>query len=199
MAPRAALTIALAWLVVLSGCTTGQVPTSPTPPATPSADTASTTPSATPTWTAEQSAAIQAVDGYRAAGEQIGSNPAAFSEAQMKALLSKSAGAEVVKANVASYLSLKKSGFHYDGTTTALSTKSTRASDVGYGVEVVVTRCFDQRQVRVLDAAGAEVSEAALGYSVPDYNLRQYTVQKRNGSKSFLIYGLAKAEGACGP
>jgi len=117
----------------------------------------------------------------------------------MRALLKKWAGPEVVKSNVDSFLSLKKRGYRYDIQTNVLSTKAARASDVGYGTEVVITRCIDQRPARVLDKNGAEVSEAVLGYRVSEFILRQYTAQKRTGDKAFLVYGLAPAKGRCGP
>ena len=204
MAPTPALIAALVTCLALSACTpSGAATPSPTTPPTvpssaiPSPTTTSATPS--PTWSAEQTAAIQAVDGYRAASDQIGMNPSGFSEAEMRALLAKWAGPEVVKANVASYLTLKKHGYRYAGATTVVSTKASRASDVGYGTEVVITRCIDQRAATVLDKTGAEVSEAHVGYSIPDFLLRQYTAQKRTADSSFRVYGLGSAKGQCGP
>ncbi|MGC3994779.1 MAG: hypothetical protein QM779_11805 [Propionicimonas sp.] len=166
-----------------------------------SATASSGSPSATPspTWSADQAAAIAAVDGYRAASDQIGSDPSAFSKAQMTSLLSKWAGPAVVKANVASYLSLKKRGFRYDTGHSVLSTLASAASDTGYGTEVVVTRCIDQSPARVLDANGEEVSEQELGYQVSQFLLRQYTVQKRDADRAFRVYGLAPTKGECGP
>lgn len=117
----------------------------------------------------------------------------------MKAILKKVAGGEVVSANVGSYLSLKKRGFRYDGDATALSTKVGFAGKPSYGVEVAVTKCLDQRAIRVLDKAGREVSESELGYSIPDFNLRQYTAIKRTGSNRFLVYGISSVKGECGP
>lgn len=116
----------------------------------------------------------------------------------MRTLLKPSAGPEVVNSNVASYLDLKKRGFRYEGATAVLTTLASKASDVGYGTEVVVTRCVDQRGIRVVDKDGAEVSAEKLGYALPDFNLRQYTVQKRTTDKGFRIYGIAPAKGECG-
>ncbi len=117
----------------------------------------------------------------------------------MRSMLGKWAGPEVVKANVASYMALKKRGYRYAGTTIVVSTKASRASDVGYGWEVVLTRCIDQRAAMVLDKTGAQVGEAQLGYDIPDFLLRQYTTQKRTADASFRVYGLASAKGQCGP
>ena len=71
-------------------------------------------------------AAVEAVDAYWAAIGRIEVNPAGFSEAEMKAILGKVAGPEVVAANVGSYLGLKERGFRYDGTAVALTTKASK-------------------------------------------------------------------------
>ncbi len=204
MAPTPALIAACSVFLLLSACTPAAVTppsTSPTtaPTPTPTASQASPSVTPSPTWSADQAAAIAAVDEYRAASDQIGANPASFSEAEMRSLLAKWAGPEVVKSNVASFLSLKKRGFRYDTNTKVLTTKATRAADVGYGTEVVITRCIDQRPARVLDKDGREVSAEELGYRIPEFLLRQYTAQKRTGDKSFLVYGLAPTKGECGP
>ena len=203
MAPTPALIIALFACLLLSGCTSPET-TSPSA-ASPTASSSAVTPSSqspsaspTPTWSADQAAAIAAVDEYRAASQKIWADPAAFSEKAMRALLTPSAGPEVVNSNVASYLDLKKRGFRYEGDTSVLTTLASKSSDVGYGTEVVVTRCVDQRGIRVVDKDGAEVSAEKLGYELPDFNLRQYTVQKRTTDKGFRIYGIAPTKGECG-
>lgn len=206
MAPTPARIAVLATCMLLCGCTSA-VPTpstapsltTPSSPSATSSPTASTTPTPTPTWSVEQAAAITAVDGYRAASDKIGANPAAFTESQMRTLLGKWAGPEVVKSNVASYLKLKRQGFRYDSGTKVLTTTATRASDVGYGTEVVITRCIDQSPAQVLDKDGEVVSEAELGYKIPQFLLRQYTAQKRTDDKTFRVYGLAPTKGECGP
>lgn len=190
---------------LLVACTSVSSPTSsstgasnpPSASPTPAAPSMSSSP--TSTLSAAQLAAIDAVDGYRAASVQIGNDPSSFTEAQMRSLLGKWAGAAVVKSNVASYLWLKKKGFRYDTGTKVLSTKASEATDVGYGTQVVVTRCIDQSPAKVLDRSGAEVSAKELGYTVPQLLLRQYTVQKRTGKDAFLVYGLAPTKGQCGP
>lgn len=205
MAPTPALIATCVALALLSGCTSNGTPSSSASPGISSSPAASPSPpqspSATPsaTWSADQAAAIQVVDDYRSAIHRIEQDPSAFSEAEMKAILKKVAGGDVVTANAGSYMSLKKRGFRYDGDTTVTSTKATRASAVSYGTEVFVTRCIDQRRLRVLNKNGDQVSEAELGYSIPPFNLRQYTVVRRTGSDGFLVYGLAPAKGECGP
>lgn len=203
MARTPALIAVVIMALLCASCTSAGPPSTPSVPATASATTGSTQVSSsaapTATWSPEQAAALLAVDGYRAASDEIGANPAKFSEAQMRSMLKRWAGPEVVKSNVASFVALKKRGFKYEINTTVLTTKASRASDVGYGTEVVVTRCIDQRPAKVLDKNGAEVSQEELGYRVPEFLLRQYTAQKRTADKTFLVYGLAPAKGECGP
>jgi len=206
MAPTPALIAAVACVVLLVGCTSTAPPYASSPTQT-SGDPASsntssptaTSPSPTPTWSDEQTAAVQAVDGYRAAIRPIAEDPASFSQARMREILKKVAGGKVVDANVGSYMSLKKRGFRYDGDPVAVSTEVSDVSRPSYGVEVFVTKCLDQREVRVLDTAGREIPESELGYPVPDFNLRQYTVIKETGTNRFLVFGLASAKGECGP
>ncbi len=204
MASSSSLVVGCLAAILLSACTSSSPPTGaePVPSATESRTTSASgtpTPTPTPTWSEEQAAAVEAVDAYWAAIGRIEVNPAGFSEAEMKAILGKVAGPEVVAANVGSYLGLKERGFRYDGTAVALTTKASEPSTVSYGVEVFVTRCVDQRELRIVDASGVEVSEEELGFRVPDFNLRQYTVVKTKDSDAFIVYGLDPAKGKCGP
>ena len=105
----------------------------------------------------------------------------------------------MIDANVSSYLDLQKKGLRFDGSTTVVSTLAGDVSRADYGVEVVVTRCIDQRELRALDSSGTEVGEAKLGYEIPDFNLRQYTVVKTAEAGRFLVYGLSATKGECGP
>lgn len=202
MVSRASLVVAAgAVSILLSACTPAGSP-SPSEPSTAASPTlVSATPTPTPneTWSAVERDAIAAVDAYKAAGLRIENNPAAFTEKQMKALLTPVVGPAVVKANVGSYLDLKRRGFRYDGTVRPLMTTSHGATDVGYATQVIVTRCNDQRELRVVDRDGHEVDEATLGYEVPEFNMRQYVVQKREGEKHFRVYGIGSASGSCGP
>ncbi len=202
MVSRASLVVAASAVAILvSACTPAAAPT-PSAPSTsvsPTVVSAMPTPTPTQTWSAVERDAIAAVDAYRDAGLQIENDPAAFTEKQMRALLTKVAGPEVVKANVGSYLNLKKRGFRYAGTVVPLMTISHGATDVGYATQVIVTRCNDQRGLKALDRSGREVDEATLGYAIPDFNMRQYVVQKRKGDKHFRVYGIGSASGSCGP
>jgi hypothetical protein len=195
---------------LLVGCTVSPA-TSPTPGASPTGTTqgsptatsatptAPSTPTPTTSWSPAQAAALQAVEDFRAASRAIGTNPASFTRAEMRSLLSKSSGGNVLTTTVRTYVGWKQKGFHYDGAVYDMSTSVTPEADVEYAIEVIVTKCHDQRGSRVVDKTGSEVGEAQLGYAIPDFNLRQYVVQKRTGEDRFLVQGLALAEGECGP
>ena len=102
MARTPALIAVVITAFLCASCTTAAPPSSTPPAVTPSTSITSTSPSATPTpsWSAEQEAANQAVDDYRAAIGSIEVDPAAFSAAQMTAILKKVAeeAAEVLLA-----------------------------------------------------------------------------------------------------
>lgn len=202
MARTPALIAVVITAFLCASCTTGASPSGSPTAISPSASGtvhATPSPSQSASLSTDQAAAAKAVDDYRAAIRPIANNPSAYSESQMRAILEKVAGGDVVEANLGSYLSLKKRGFRYDGDATVASTKVGAVGGPSYGVEVAITKCLDQRGIRVLDKAGREVSESELGYGVPDFNLRQYTVIKRTGTKAFLVYGIATVKGACGP
>ena len=69
----------------------------------------------------------------------------------------------------------------------------------GQGVEVHVTRCWDQRELTVVNADGATVGQAKgdEGYAYPDYNLRQYTVLRTAGESTFRVFGVQTINGSC--
>lgn len=202
MVSRAPLVVtAGAVVILLSGCTPAgsPSPSAPSNPSSPTVISATSTPSPTETWSAVERDAIAAVDAYRDAGLRIENNPTAFTEKQMRTLLTSVAGPDVVKANVSSYLNLKNRGFRYTGTVLPLMTTSHGATDVGYATQVIVTRCNDQRTLKVVDRDGREVDEETLGYKIPEFNMRQYVVQKRKGDDRLRVYGIGSASGSCGP
>ena len=197
-APLVATASALAILLAACMPAGSPSPSVPSNPASPTVTSAMPAPTPTETWSAVERDAIDAVDAYRDAGLRIENNPAAFTERQMRAVLTAVAGPDVVKANVGSYLNLKKRGFRYAGTVLPLMTTSHGATDLGYGTQVIVTRCNDQRALKVLDRDGREVDEATLGYKVPKFNMRQYVVEKRKRDERFRVYGIGSASGSCG-
>lgn len=198
MVSRASLVaVASAVALVLSACTpaASPAPSGTSGSASPTGVSASPTP--TETWSAEQSEALRAVDAYSAAGLRIGTNPADFTEKQMKATMAKVAGPEVVKANVGSYMNLRKRGFRYDGAVAVLWTDATRASSNALGTYIVVTRCIDQRGLRAVDRNGDVVPESVLGNKIPEFNLREYQVLKPEGAAVFRVFGISGPPGKC--
>lgn len=200
MVSRASLVVAAGVVAILvSACTPSGSPSPSAAPTSESPTVSSATPTPTPTQTLsrDQAAAIQAVDAYSAAGLQIGANPAGFTEKQMTALMSKVAGPAVVKANVGSFMDLRKKGLRYEGSVVPTMTIAhpEKGSD---GVEVYVTRCNDQRGLRAVDKNGQVVDEATLGYPIPAFNLRQYTVRKPAGEDHFRVFESGPIAGRCG-
>ncbi|MCA0251352.1 MAG: hypothetical protein LCH76_03485 [Actinobacteria bacterium] len=185
--------------ILLSACTTPTVDPTPTS-ATPSA-TATTvpvsppTPSPTPTWNNAQSAAVGAVERYEEVTAEIAADPSAFSAAEMTAMFAKAVGENMVKGNVDYFLEMSKRGYKEVGVRTATSTSATDVQDNGRGAEVHVTRCWDQRDLQVVDEDGKPVTDEE--FLNPPYNLRQYTALKPTGEEIFRVYGAETINGAC--
>ena len=203
---RGAIVSAVA-LALLCGCSLATVPTQSTSPSVPSSSapgqpTPSTsvaqpspTPSATETWGVEQAAAIDTVGRFAAADDQIGADPAAFTEKQMTELLKQSSGGEALESTVRWHVRLKGNGYRMVGEMVVVTTLATEPVDDGRGIEVHVTQCQDQRQGQVVDADGTPV--AADDFQIPAYNLRQYSVRKPPGEDGFRVFGFATINGPC--
>ncbi len=204
MVSRASLVVAASAVAVLvSACTPAAAPTPSGPSTSGSPSVVSVTPTPTPTqtWSAVERDAIAAVDAYKAAARWIENDPAAFTEKQMKALLTKVAGPEVVKANVGSYLDLKKRGFRYTGAAIPLMTVSHGATDVGYATQVIVTRCNDQRGLKAVDKDGREVVPEREKFRIEYWALEEAKLQRLPKPKPLaarvtLIAGGASDAGA---
>ena len=189
--------MASAAIVALVGCTpTPVVPASSGVPSATSSPTTSGSPTPSPSWSAEQQAAIDAVNGYSEASQRIGADPSKYTEAQMTAELKKYLGGEMLSANVASFMRLKKNGWHYQGDVVTVSLNATKAVDnhSSRGLEVHVTTCRDQSQRRIVDKTGT----LAQTEQPPKFNLRQLSVRKPSGVGDWRIYGIATVEGKCG-
>jgi len=190
-----AVTLALG--LGIAGCT----PTSngSTPPATQapsSSSPSSPAPSPTPSWSKGQAAAIAAVDGYSDVSLRIGTDPSKFTEAQMTAEFKKYLGPDMLKANVATFMRMRKKGWHYEGGVTVRSLAATKVVDNynARGLEVHVTACRDQTQRRIVDKAG----NLADTQQPPKFNLRQFSVRRPAGSTVWRVYGITTVEGKCG-
>lgn len=195
--------VVTAVLAALAGCTSFPTPTQTTPPATtpvstPAPTTTPTpngTPSPTSTWSAEQSAALEALAKFGAADDQIGADPSAFTEKQMRQLLEPFGGGEALESTIRWHLSLRKNGYHFSGELVVLNTVATKPVDDGRGPEVHVTRCQDQRQGKVVDSDGNPVR--GDDFKIPEYNLRQFSVRKPPGEDAFRVFGFETINGAC--
>ena len=182
-------------LAMIAGCTPSVAPTqAPTMP-TSTSMSPSTAPTPTATWSAQQTAAIEAVRNLAASDEKIGANPAAFTEKQMTQLLEPFSGGEVLKSTIGWHLRLKEHGYHFTGEIGVLSVQASKPVDEGRGIEVHVTQCQDQRQGKVVDKNGTPVDDAA--FQLPTYNLRQYAVRKPPGEDAFRVFGFETINGAC--
>ena len=191
------LAVTLAIGLGIAGCT--PTASGSTPPATvgPSATAPSSpTPSPTSTWSPEQAAAIAAVNGYSATTLRIGANPSKFNEAEMTAEFKKYLGPNMLTANVTSLMHLRRNGWHQAGEVAVLSLVATEVvnNHNERGLEVHVTACLDQSRLRIVDRSGAP----AKTDQPTRFNLRQFSVRRPAGSRSWRVYGIATATGACG-
>lgn len=195
--------VAVAAVLAVTGCTPSGEPTptpalssaTPTPSATAATPTPTPRPTHTETWSAEQAAAIEALAKFGAADDQIGADPSAFTEQQMRELLEPFGGGEALDATVRWHLLLKESGYHFAGEMVVLGTVATKPVDDGRGVEVHITRCQDQRQGQVVDADGNPVG--GDDFQIPEYNLRQFSVRKPPGEDAFRVFGFETINGKC--
>lgn len=180
--------------VALGGCTPagGSTPSvMVTPSATPTR-TASPTP--TSTWSADQTAAVAAVQGYIEASDRLASNPSGFTKAQMKAELARYS--EGGMADIAWVVAMAKKGYRQTGTAKNLRVVPTKIVNTHEerGLEVHVTVCQDQSGLQIVDSKG----EPVKGQQLQKFNLRQYTVLKRSSVKKWKVAGAATINGACG-
>lgn len=200
---RPGVTASAVALVILAGCTSSvppsesptSIPTSSASPSDAQSQSAPITPTPTPAWSVEQAAAIEAVRNLAAADGQIGNDPAAFTEKQMKTLLEPFSGGQVLTSSIKWNLRLKERGYRFTGEVLVLSVEATKPVDEGRGIEVHVTQCQDQRQGKVVDKAGSPVTDEDL--QIPDYNLRQFAVRKPPGEDAFRVFGFQTINGAC--
>jgi len=194
-------------IVVLAGCLMASCTPTVTPTTvsatassvsvTPSAPT---TPSPTPSFTlsADQQKAVAAVDGLTKTSSRLGQAPSEFTRAQMIAALRKYSGGDVPDASANSFMRLRENGWRYQGDVSIKSIMASKVSDNRnkQRLEVVVTSCQDQSQVRVMDKAGDVVKEEQE--RIPAFLLRQYTVLKPDDASAWKVYGFETVKGECG-
>ena len=189
---------------VVAGCTPLPQPTgsttapsvTPTESAAPSAST-SPFPTPSPTLNANQQAAVAAVDGLSDTTARLGGTPSQFTRAQMVTALKRYAGGKVPDASANSFMRLREKGWRYEGHVSITSMMASKVSDnrTALRSEVIVTTCRDQSQLRVVDKSGAVVAKEQA--NIPAFLLRQYTVFKPDGAKSWKVYGFDIAKGEC--
>lgn len=188
-------------LALIAGCAPSAPPTpTPTPTPTPASSPTNSPvpnvpPTPTPAWDAEQTAAIEAVEGFIGSSMKILADPSAFTSAQMSDLLATSSGGEALAASVGSFETMREKGYRVLGAIQLLSTVPTDPVDDGRGAEVHVTVCQDQTSLRPVDTDGNAVTEDR--YQYPDFLLRQFSVRKPPGEAAFLVFGFQTINGAC--
>ena len=137
--------VAVAVLLVASGCTPLVMPPSPSssvssPPSDSPTPTLSPSPSPSPspaqTLDEHQVAAIEAVDTYEAVTAEIGANPSGFTKVEMTAMFETAVGENMVKGNVDFFLAMAEQGYREVGTRQAVSIVSSEAQDNGRGTEL---------------------------------------------------------------
>lgn len=180
--------------VALGGCTPagGSTPSvMVTPSATP---TRTASPSPTSTWSADQTAAVAAVQGYIEASDRLSNNPSGFTKAQMKAELARYS--EGGMADTSWFVDMAKRGHHQTGQIKILRVVPTKVANThdDRGLEVHVLVCQDQSDLQIVNSQGKPVK----GEQMPKFNLRQYTVLKRSSVKKWKVAGAATVNGACG-
>lgn len=174
---------ATAALILLAGCglTAGATTNTPEPstsisatPASPSSPS-SISPSPTSTLSTDQQAALDALTNSDAVYAKIGQDPAAFTEKQIRADLKKVAIEPLLTNMVDSMLALKDKGYRKRGAAKVLSVKVGKIEKTSSGKRVVITRCKDQRDLAVVDKAGAK---APASWQFPEWQLQESALRQ---------------------
>lgn len=190
--PLPGIALALAALG-LAACTTGTPNTTPTATATSVTQTASATPTGTPTpsptMDADQAAAVEVVEKYSDVMAKIRANPAKYGQYKMIELLKPLAYDDMIQANLNGIRTWRNNGWRDDGTVRTISTAAGEATEItGGATRVIVTVCRDQREAKVVDAKGKEVTAKAVQF--PDFLQNTYDMRKQ-ASGTFKLWELA--------
>lgn len=188
--PAIALALAALWL---AACTTATPTTTPSATASPVAQTASATPAGTPstspTMDANQAAAVDVVERYSEVMAKVRANPAKYDQYKMIELLKPLAYDDMIQANLNGIRTWRNNGWRDDGTVRTISTAAGEATEItGGATRVIVTVCRDQREAKVVDAKGKEVTAKAVQF--PDFLQNTYDMRKR-ASGTFKLWELA--------
>lgn len=195
--PAIALTVAA---LGLAACTTATPSMTPSPTTTSVAQTASATPTATPTPSptldADQADAVKVVERYSEVMARIRANPAKYDQYKMIGLLKPLAYDDMIQANLNGIRTWRNNGWRDDGTVHTISTSAGEATAItGGATRVIVTVCRDQREAKVVDAKGKEVTAKAVQF--PDFLQNTYDMRKQ-ASGTFKLWELVgKAVEGC--
>lgn len=177
--------------ILLTGCRAGETPSpGASPSETPSTSTSTTpSPSGTPTPTGtlspDQQAALDAKNKVDAVDWTLHSNPAGYTEKEIRKRIAAVAMEPLRSGLIDSVLQLRRAKQRMAGGVKVLSVKVGRIEKLdGGALRVVITRCLDQRELRVLDKKGAVVPD-----KYPDWQLQEAALRKAKGSKTWLQAG----------
>ena len=182
--------------ILLTGCRAMETPSpGASPSETPSASTSTTpspSPSATPSPTGTLSPDQQAALDARMKGEgvlrEIERDPTRFSEKEIRQRVASVTMEPLRTSTIAALLQMRKDGVRETGDVKVLSVKVGRAEKLdGGALRVVITRCLDQRALRVVDKKG--VTAPGDRYRYPEWQLQESAMRKAKGSKTWLQAG----------
>lgn len=171
---------AVGMLMLLAGCTTPTPSATPTATPTPSVSMSPTTPTATPpqVLSADQQAAVDALTHGDQVTNQIGRDPSAYSEKQIREMLGKVKMPPLLANSIQGRLSLKEKGYREAGESIVLWVKAAKVERVDGALRVVITRCIDQRTLQVVDQSGAP---APADWQYPQWHLQESAMRKTKG------------------
>lgn len=183
--------------ILLTGCRAMETPSpGASPSETPSASTSTTpspspsgTPSPTGTLSAEQRAALEALGEVDSTWSSISRDPRGLSEKAIRQKVAAVTMEPLRTSWVNALLALRKSGHQILGDVKILSVKVGRVEKLdGGAVRLVITRCLDQRALRVVDKSGKQVAD-----EYPDWQLQESAMRLAKGSKTWLKAGTRPA------
>lgn len=185
------LVVVLVLVALASGCsvaapggTAGPVSSSPT--------IAAPAPSPTPSLSADQAAALAALNGYQSTKDKLYADPTKYSTKEIRALLATYAGYNMIQGNAAALKNLQKSGDRFPSGPASVWVQ---VSDVinnhnERGLEVHITVCHDNSAVHRVDSKGT-----VLGAPSKTFAVRQFSVRKPG--KAWRVFGETASSGEC--
>lgn len=182
--------------ILLTGCRAGETPSpGASPSETPSSSTSTSTtpsPSGTPTPTGtlspDQQAALDALTRGENVLRAIELNPSGFSEKEIRKKVASVTMEPLRSSTISAMLQMRQDDVREVGDVKVLSVKLARVEKLdGGALRVVITRCLDQRALRVLDKKGAPV--ASDRYKYPDWQLQESAMRKAKGAATWLQAG----------